>query len=124
MATTGLRGRRRGWMPAATSVVGSHRGVVLALGAVLALDAADKTALGALAPALKSQFSIGNGEIGLLASAFSVVGALATIPMGVLTDRTRRVTLLVVSIGTWSVAMGVAAAATSFAMLFVARIAL
>ena len=98
--------------------------MVFALACVLALDAADRTALGALAPALKVQFSIGNGEIGLLASAFSIVGGLATIPMGVLTDRTRRITLLVVSIAIWSVAMGVAAAATTFAILFVARIAL
>ena len=103
---------------------GAHRGAIFALACVLALDAADRTALGALAPALKVEFSIGNGEIGLLASAFSIVGGLATIPMGVLTDRTRRITLLVVSIAIWSVAMGVAAAATTFAMLFVARIAL
>ncbi len=103
---------------------GAQRGVVFALACVLALDAADRTALGALAPALKAQFSIGNGEIGLLASAFSIVGGLATIPMGVLTDRTRRITLLVVSIAIWSVAMGVAAAATTFAILFTARIVL
>ena len=103
---------------------GAQRGVVFALACVLALDAADRTALGALAPALKVQFSIGNGEIGLLASAFSIVGGLATIPMGVLTDRTRRITLLVVSIAIWSVAMGVAAAATTFAILFAARIVL
>jgi hypothetical protein len=31
------------------------------LACVLALDAADRTALGALAPALKAEFSIGNG---------------------------------------------------------------
>jgi predicted MFS family arabinose efflux permease len=104
--------------------VGSHRAVVLVLAAVLALDAADKTALGALAPELKHAFAIGNGKIGLLASAFSIVGALATLPMGVLTDRTRRVTLLVVSIVIWTAAMGVAAAATSFVVLFAARIAL
>jgi predicted MFS family arabinose efflux permease len=124
MATTEVRGRLRSWLTPATSTVGSHRGVVFALATVLALDAVDKTTLGALAPALKTQFSIGNGEIGMLASAFSIVGALATIPMGVLTDRARRVTLLVVSIGVWSVAMGAAAAATTFAMLFVARSAL
>ena len=74
--------------------------------AVLALDAADKTVLGVLAPELKRQFAIGNGEIGLLASVFVVVGGIATVPIGVLTDRTRRITLLVVSIGIWSVRDG------------------
>ncbi|MDQ1430884.1 MAG: hypothetical protein QOF40_1486, partial [Actinomycetota bacterium] len=102
----------------------SHRAAVVALAAVLALDGADRTALGALAPALKAEFGIGNAEIGLLASAFAIVGALAIIPIGILTDRARRITILVVCIGIWCVAMGVAAAATSFAVLFVARISL
>ena len=57
----------------------ASRAAVFALACVLALDAADKTALGALAPALKTAFHVGNGEIGLLASAFSIVGGLATI---------------------------------------------
>jgi predicted MFS family arabinose efflux permease len=102
----------------------AQRGVVFALACVLALDAADRTALGALAPALKTEFHIGNGQIGLLASAFSIVGGLVTVPMGILTDRTRRITLIVVSIVIWTAAMGVAAAAASFAVLFAARISL
>jgi predicted MFS family arabinose efflux permease len=102
----------------------AHRAAVVALAAVLALDGADRTALGALAPSLKAEFGIGNGEIGLLASAFAVVGAIAIVPIGVLTDRTRRITILVVCIGIWCAAMGVAAAAVSFAVLFAARISL
>jgi predicted MFS family arabinose efflux permease len=100
------------------------RFAVVALAAVLALDGADRTALGALAPSLKDQFDIGNTEIGLLASAFAVVGALAIVPIGILTDRARRVTILVVCVAIWCCAMGVAAAAISFALLFVARITL
>src|SRR3954462_13140296 len=96
----------------------SHRAAILVLASVLALDGADRTALGALAPALKAEFHIGNTEIGLLASAFAVVGALAIIPIGILTDRARRITILVVCIGIWCVAMGFAAAAWSFALLF------
>jgi sugar phosphate permease len=120
----GVLGRLRGPHDRDHLLDDAQRGVVFALACVLALDAADRTALGALAPALKSEFSIGNGEIGLLASAFSIVGGLATVPMGILTDRTRRITLIVVSIVIWTAAMGVAAAATTFAVLFVARIAL
>jgi len=102
----------------------THPGALMALAAVLALDAADRSALGVLAPALKDAFHIGNGTIGLLASVFSVVGGVATVPVGVLTDRTRRVTILVVSIVLWSAAMGLAAAATTLLVLFVARSAL
>ena len=46
----------------------SHRYAIFVLAAVLALDGADRTALGALAPALKAEFHIGNTEIGLLAT--------------------------------------------------------
>src|SRR5215207_9697210 len=102
----------------------TRRGAVLALAAVLALDGADRTALGALTPALKTEFGVGNGAIGILAGAFAIVGALATVPIGILTDRVRRITILVVCIGIWCVGMGVAAAAVTFAVLFVARIAL
>src|SRR5262249_48137453 len=106
----GVLGRFRGPRDRERLLDHAQRGVVFALACVLALDAADRTALGALAPALKSEFHIGNGKIGLLASAFSIVGGLATVPMGILTDRTRRITLIVVSVLIWTAAMGVAAA--------------
>jgi MFS family permease len=102
----------------------AHRAAMFAWAAVLALDGADRAALGALAPTLKAEFGIGNGAIGLLASAFAIVGALAIVPIGILTDKARRVTILVVCIAIWCLAMGFAAAATSFAVLFAARILL
>jgi predicted MFS family arabinose efflux permease len=102
----------------------SRKAAVFAMAAVLALDGADRTALGALAPALMAEFAVGNAAIGLLASAFAIVGAIAIVPIGILTDRARRITILVVCIGIWCLAMGLAAAAWSFALLFVARITL
>jgi predicted MFS family arabinose efflux permease len=102
----------------------SRKRALVALAAVLALDGADRTALGALAPALMAEFSVGNAAIGLLASAFAIVGALAIVPIGILTDRARRITILVVCICIWCLAMGVAAAAWSFALLFAARVTL
>jgi len=102
----------------------ARRGALVALAAVLALDGADRTALGALAPALMAEFNIGNAAIGLLASAFAIVGALAIVPIGILTDRSRRITILVVCIVVWCAAMGIAAAAWSFALLFAARVTL
>ena len=103
---------------------GVSRATAFALSAVLALDSADRGALGALAPSIKQSFGIDNTDIGILASAFAIVGGLATIPMGVLTDRTRRMTLLVVSVVVWSMGMGVVAAAASFLVLFVGRVTL
>jgi predicted MFS family arabinose efflux permease len=59
-----------------------------------------------------------------LITAFAIVGALATVPIGILTDRVRRTLLLGLSFLLWSVAVGLVGAAVSFAMLFGVRIAL
>jgi MFS family permease len=100
---------------------GPARTTIVVLAMVLALDAADRSAVGALAPSIKQAFHVGNTQIGMLAAAFSVVGALATLPMGVLADRVRRVALIAASVVLWSIAMGITAAAVTFGMLFVTR---
>lgn len=88
----------------------------------LALDFADRASVGALGPDLKQTFHLGNTGFGALASTFAVVGGLATIPAGILTDRVRRTVVLGASMMLWTVAMGVTGAAISFAMLLGARI--
>jgi sugar phosphate permease len=94
------------------------------LGLILALDYADRSVVGAVAPSLKHSFNIGNTEIGLLASAFSIVGALFTLPAGALVDRLRRTAILAASIVLWALAMGLAGAAVSFLFLLGARLLL
>jgi predicted MFS family arabinose efflux permease len=101
-----------------------HGGTVFVLAAVFALDEADKASIGAMAPSLKHAFHISNSDIGLLAGAFSVVGGLATLPMGILTDRMRRHLLLSASVVVWSIAMGATGLAVTFTMLFIARLGL
>ena len=96
--------------------------VVLLLGLVVALDYADRSAVGALGPDLERAFHISNTEFGLLASAFSLVGALATLPAGFLADRMTRTLLLAGAVALWTVAMGGTGAATSFAFLVGARV--
>ncbi len=103
-------GGRKGWR------------VTLLLGSVLALDGADKGAIGAVAPQLKHAFALSNTEIGLLASAFAVVAGIGALPAGMLADRVRRTSLLGSSVLLWSVAMAVSGAAVSFAMLAAARL--
>jgi predicted MFS family arabinose efflux permease len=98
--------------------------VLVLLACVLALDSADKATIGAIAVPLKHSLHIGNMEIGLLVTASTGIGALATLPMGILVDRINRVNLLVASIILWSGAMAVSGAANSFAMLLVTRLAL
>jgi MFS family permease len=109
-----------------TAAVGdpARRRVVLLFAAVLALDSADKSTLGAVAGELKPDLHIGNAQLGLLAGATAAVSAIATVPMGVLTDRVTRVKLLAGSVALWVVAMGSSALAGSFEMLLLSRLAL
>jgi predicted MFS family arabinose efflux permease len=100
----------------------TYRGRFVLIGAaVIAVDFADRAAIGALAPDLKHAFGLSNTQIGLLASVFSILGALGTIPAGVLVDRVCRTRLLAGGIALWSAAMAACGAATSFVILLGAR---
>jgi predicted MFS family arabinose efflux permease len=102
----------------------ARRRIVLLMAAVLALDNADLATIGAVAGRLKADLDISNSELGLAAAASAIVGALATLPAGVLTDRRRRVDLLVGSVALWAVAMVAAGVSGSLVWLVVSRLAL
>src|SRR2546423_11282836 len=72
--------------------------VIVMFGAVLALNGADTATVGAVAPQLESALHIHNTQIGLLSSASLLVGAVFTIPVGLLVDRSRRMPVLAFSI--------------------------
>jgi MFS family permease len=110
----------------ATQIVGgwSRLKVIGLMAGVLALDSADKTAVGAIAGQLKHALNIGNMEVGLLVTVSTGIGALATLPMGILADRVHRVKLLVASIILWSIAMIVSGFSNSYIMLLLTRLAL
>ncbi len=93
-------------------------------GAVLALNGADTSTVGAVAPQLEHSLHIGNADIGLLASVSLLIGALFTIPVGYLVDRFERVPMLAASIVLWSIASLVSAFAGSFGTLLLTRLAL
>jgi predicted MFS family arabinose efflux permease len=91
---------------------------------VLALSYAEITLVGALGPTLERVFHFDDTMLGLLAAASNVVTAIATIPLGVLTDRTKRTMLLAICLALWAVGVGFVGAAVSLAMFFVARLLL
>jgi predicted MFS family arabinose efflux permease len=104
---------------------GAIRGtVLLLLACVLVLDTADVSMIGAIAGKLEDALGLSNTELGLLASVPSLFAAAATIPLGILIDRVPRVRLLGAGAIVWMVAMAASAAAQSFEMLLVTRIAL
>lgn len=67
---------------------------------------------------------LSNAQLGVLVAVPSLVAAVATVPIGVATDRTCRTRLLAITIVLWGAAMVASAASQSFAMLAVTRIAL
>ncbi len=98
--------------------------VVAVLAAAGGLASADAATVGASATQLRAGLHISNTDIGLLVALTSAVGAVASIPFGVLADRTRRTAVLGISVLLWSAAMVWSATASSFGGLLQARLAL
>ncbi len=98
--------------------------VIVLLGCVLMLNAADTGTVGSVATELERSLRISNTQLGMIAAVAALAGAVGTIPVGILTDRVNRVNLLAVSILVWSAAMLASALAPSFSVLVLTRVAL
>jgi MFS family permease len=96
--------------------------VIVVLAAILGLSGADAATVGASASELRHSLHISNTDIGLLVAVSSLVGALATLPFGVLADRVRRTRVLGATIVLWGAAMLWSAAASNFTELLWTRL--
>src|SRR5215475_11056550 len=96
--------------------------VIVLFGAVLALNGADTATVGAVAPQLESALHIGNTKIGLLSAVTLLVGAVFTIPVGLLVDRIKRIPMLSLSIVLWSIASLFSAFASNYSTLLLTRL--
>jgi MFS family permease len=100
-----------------------HR-AALVLALVLALDAADKGTVAAVAAPLEHDLGLAHTQIGMLVAAVSLVGGAATLPAGMLVDRVKRTRLLAASILLWGLAMVAGAMSGSFLWLLISRLGL
>ncbi len=98
--------------------------VITLFGAVLALNGADTATVGSVAPQLERALHIGNTKIGLLSSGALLVGAVFTIPVGLLVDRIKRLPMLSISILLWSIASLASAFAGNYSSLLLTRLLL
>ena len=106
-----------------TTLGGSDRSlVIVTLASVLALSSADTSTVGAAASELRASLHIDNTDIGLLVSVSAAVGAVASVPFGMLVDRVKRTTLLSTTIWTWGLAMIASAFVSSFGDLLLVRV--
>lgn len=96
--------------------------VIVVLACLLALASADIATVGASATALRQTLHIDNTDIGLLVAVNSLVGAVASIPFGMLADRVRRTWTLGFAVVLWGVAMLLSATAASFGGLLFWRL--
>ncbi|MGC1287266.1 MAG: MFS transporter, partial [Streptosporangiaceae bacterium] len=118
---------RRGGQAARRQVIAASGGpartrIVLVLGSVLALSSADSSTVGAAAIELRHSLHIGNTDIGLLVAVTSLVGAVFSVPFGMLADRARRTWILGIAIVIWGIAMIWGATASTFTQLLFDRI--
>jgi MFS family permease len=98
--------------------------VIALLAAVLGLQTADTSTIGAIAPELQRALGISYAQLGLLTSVPLAVAAVATVPVGILADRTCRTRLLAVVIALAAAALVAAGASASYVMLLIVRVAL
>jgi MFS family permease len=96
--------------------------VITVLACVLALNSADTSTIGAVAPQLHHSLHIDNAQIGLLSSVTLLIGAAFVIPFGLLVDRAKRVPMLGVSVMLWSAASLLSAIAGSYETLLLTRL--
>jgi predicted MFS family arabinose efflux permease len=101
-----------------------ERRTLLLLASMLALTSANAAAIGAIAPQVRHAFDVDNTAIGVLASSATAAAAVATVPFGILVDRSERTRLLAASALLIGVVTLLSSLAGSFAFLFVTRVAL
>jgi len=82
----------------------------------------DKSVISILIEPLKHEFGLSDTTVGLLTGIGSTLPiAIFCIPLGMLADRQRRLTLIYVLLFGWSLMTGVGGLATGVAMLFISR---
>ncbi|MDA8302884.1 MAG: MFS transporter [Actinomycetota bacterium] len=97
---------------------------LLVFATIYGLSDADTMTIGSAATELRHALVLSNFELGTLLAVTTGVGALTTLPAGVLADRVRRIPLLAWSVALWALAMGASALASSYAMLLATRVLL
>ncbi len=106
--------------------IASPTAVLTILALINFINYVDRQVIGPLVPLLKAApdaggLGLSDTQIGLLQTAFMLVHSVASIPLGIIADRFLRKRLIAIGVGLWSLATALAAAATGFTSMFLAR---
>lgn len=96
---------------------------IAALGATVAVEAAERQSLAQAVNGIQAEFAISDTAIGLLPAAMIVIGVVGSVVIGILADRVRRTRLLGLAMAAWTVALAASATAPGYTSLFGARLA-
>ncbi len=107
----------------ATPAMHFRRGWIYALLlALVTINYMDRSALGVVAQAVRTEFKLSPVEMGYLFSSFLWTYALCVLPVGILLDRFSARNINSIGIALWSLVMGLTAAVSSFGGLLLARL--
>lgn len=107
-----------------TGARSARRTVVLAmLLLVYTFNFIDRQILGILAPAIKADLHLSDGQLGMLGGlAFAILYSTLAIPLAWIADRTSRTWVITVSLAVWSAFTALCGLAGGFGQLFAARV--
>ncbi len=88
------------------------------------LNYLDRYVFAGAANIVAKELGLGIDQIGFLATAFIVVYAISTLPLGIWADRSSRKNIVALCVAIWSLATTFTALANSFVMLFISRMVL
>lgn len=105
--------------PARTGIAGPSLAVLFLINV---LNIYDRQALGAVLEPLRHEFRLSDTQLGALATAFTVVYAVAGLPLGRLADRVSRKRVLAAGVAVWSSLTALGGLAINYAMLLATRL--
>jgi len=106
---------RKAWTSGAAWTVG-----LLTL--VQAFGFIDRLVIASLAEPIRLELKLTDGQIGMMGLAFSLLAALASIPLARLADRRGRVKLIAMGVALWSIMTALTGGAMNFWQMFAARL--
>ena len=108
--------------PRGKAISNAARAPLLVLFLVNALNIFDRQALGALLEPLRHEFGLSDTQLGALPTVFTIVYALAGLPLARLADRGSRRSLLAAGLGVWAGLTALGALAMNYWMLLITRL--